>query len=588
MKRVLGYGLTALVIACSGADIVEGLGDASAPQGSDGGPDPAAAPSAALGFGSQGNEVREVYQYLARYGYFPNEELAKKHPGFRPLVADAPKDPNVFGPELAHAVRLYQQNMGLEETGVVDAKTRETMAEPRCPHPDVEIATAEETNPDAPPTAAFDVNENFPKTGYNWMIAANSLIPSTFTRATWGDWVDANIYAKWRGIYDRPLTKVTSGATQQLTFEVWDGPSADTNGDGFCDTACNFGVWANGVLKFDSQEPIAITTWPTASQFDFQTVALHEVGHSIGLGHSADSLAIMYPTVKKGVSRRGVSPDDRQAVRAGLARWGTASGSTGIADAAQSPSHLWGLFTGTNSASFCSISSPGTCLNIGFAVRSFAADSQDRIWAVTSSGAIYYARLSSTSWTQIGGGACANDISINASGLVVVRGCDDRAHYGRMNGAMSDADLFAHRNDGFEFLGAGSTGNMPFFQWVASGATGAPTAWGVDYQGVPWYWLSTVGWTSLDTLVNGQTRIKSISSTADGSAVWAVSFDGTKVLALNLQNRVTYSDGGTAAGERRRWITSASGFTSLQRARVGLDGRPYITQTGGPLRSTTK
>jgi hypothetical protein len=47
-----------------------------------------------------------------------------------------------------------------------------------------------------------------------------------------------------------------------------------------------------------------------AGQYDFQTVATHEIGHAIGLGHSADQTSVMYPTLATGEARRSLSASD--------------------------------------------------------------------------------------------------------------------------------------------------------------------------------------------------------------------------------------------------------------------------------------
>ncbi len=49
-------------------------------------------------------------------------------------------------------------------------------------------------------------------------------------------------------------------------------------------------------------------------QFDFYTVALHELGHSLGLGHSANSLSVMYDTY--GGARRTLTADDIAGIQA--------------------------------------------------------------------------------------------------------------------------------------------------------------------------------------------------------------------------------------------------------------------------------
>jgi Ca2+-binding RTX toxin-like protein len=47
-----------------------------------------------------------------------------------------------------------------------------------------------------------------------------------------------------------------------------------------------------------------------ANQYDFQTIATHEVGHAIGLEHSADSNSAMYGSLSSGIARRGFTAQD--------------------------------------------------------------------------------------------------------------------------------------------------------------------------------------------------------------------------------------------------------------------------------------
>jgi predicted Zn-dependent protease len=52
----------------------------------------------------------------------------------------------------------------------------------------------------------------------------------------------------------------------------------------------------------------------TAKQFDLESVALHEMGHLLGLGHSTDQNAAMYP-YWAGV-RRNLNQDDVDGIMA--------------------------------------------------------------------------------------------------------------------------------------------------------------------------------------------------------------------------------------------------------------------------------
>lgn len=66
-------------------------------------------------------------------------------------------------------------------------------------------------------------------------------------------------------------------------------------------------------MHFDDQE----CTWKDGAvhgAFDIQTVALHEIGHLLGLGHSSDPEAVMAPAISPNSTKRNLTQADLDAV----------------------------------------------------------------------------------------------------------------------------------------------------------------------------------------------------------------------------------------------------------------------------------
>ncbi|XP_012684242.2 matrix metalloproteinase-20 [Clupea harengus] len=220
---------------------------------------------------------------------------------YRMPMSGGPRSPRDLS-SLEMKLREMQNFFGLKETGQLTPETLLVMREPRCGVPDVEN---------------FSLYPGRPK----WKNHTATYKIAKYTTDLRREEVERSIHVAlnmWSGAADLDFIKVDHGeADIVISFETkvhgdffpFDGPK------GVLAHAFEPGDNMGGDVHFDDDE-----IWRTGHRkpgFNLLTVAVHELGHSLGLSHSKDPSALMYPKYKRfSLTSPRLPTDDTLAIQA--------------------------------------------------------------------------------------------------------------------------------------------------------------------------------------------------------------------------------------------------------------------------------